>query len=296
MESSPAQIVLDSNSTPAVLEQPILASRREPEPLGVPTLQFSRKDLEFRFNADGMVDVALRVTNPGPGVSPPRRGRIEVAAFGAFLPWEPLTVFRVPRLRPRQSTLVELRVRRTPAAGGLPPEPPREPKSALPLVARAPGTIWDLLKSAMTAFGGLERCAPGAPIFAGNLNVHIGTASVERHLSGALRVYPGRINVAVFEVGRRGDAYRFEVRSSDPSWEASLHHFYGRAGELESEIMSGEWYDRNGGLAVILAVKPPDECRRGAIEVHVEQRSSGRIAVVEFDLDQKALGAGCYTV
>src|SRR5262245_51241199 len=222
MQSSSAQNVLDST----LLEQPSLAPRPELDPHAVPTLQFSRKDLEFRFDADGMVDISLHVTNPGAGMSPPRRGRIEVAAFGAFLPWEPLTTFKVPRLRPGESTLIKLRVPRMALGGELPPEPPREPKPVLPLIARAPGTIEDLLTSAMSAFRGVERREPGAPIFAGNLNVHIGKTSVERHLSGALRVYPGRINVAEFNVGHEKAEYRFELRGDDMNWQASLHQLW----------------------------------------------------------------------
>ena len=288
MQSSSAQHVLES-SPDTVLETPLFARPLQPSPDCVPTLQFSRTDLEFRFDADGTVDISLHVTNPGPGMSPPRRGRVEVAAFGAFLPWQPLTTFRVPRLRPGESTFVKLRVPRTALGGDLPPEPPREPKFILPLVARQAG-VTGAFRALMKRLTGMADDSTATRL-AGNLNVHIGKTSVERHLSGALRLYAGVMNMAFFYVGTGDDEYRFEVRADDPTWQPSLRHQ-----DMRREIIAGEWYSLSVGLPVTLAVSPPPECRRGGVEVHVEQRSSGRIAVVEFDLDQKALGAGCYTV
>jgi hypothetical protein len=237
----------------------------------------------FHYEADGTVAIALRVTNPGPGFSPPRRGRIEQAAFGAFVPWTPLTDFRVPRLRPGESTLIELRVPRTALGGELPPEDPPQRKP----IARAPAFPAALMRTFFESMGIPDR---GVPLrFAGNLNVHIGIRYVERHLSGPLRVYPGEANIADFVVGTGQDAYRFELRCDDPTWTACLY--------LGEKLRLGEWYDDDpGGLDVTLEVIPPAECRRGAMEVHVEQRSTGRIAIVEFDLDPTANEAGCYTV
>ena len=45
-----------------------------------------------------------------------------------------------------------------------------------------------------------------------------------------------------------------------------------------------------------VAVEPPARCRRGALEVRIEQRSSGERAIVELDLDPRARGAGCYAL
>jgi len=47
---------------------------------------------------------------------------------------------------------------------------------------------------------------------------------------------------------------------------------------------------------LVLALVPPAACRRGSVAVHVEQRSTGRVAVVEFSLDAAAAGPGCYVV
>jgi hypothetical protein len=163
----------------------------------------------------------------------------------------------------------------------------------LPAVARARRTIDDLVES---LFKMPEQFDPmTSPHLAGNLNVHIGATSVERHLSGPLRVYPGQMNLAFFDVGVGDDAYRFELRGDEVTWQASLHQMSNMT-EVGSEVIAGEWYSFPAHSSVVLAVAPPAECRRGAIEVHVEQRSTGRMAIVEFDLDPSALEAGCYTV
>jgi hypothetical protein len=47
-------------------------------------------------------------------------------------------------------------------------------------------------------------------------------------------------------------------------------------------------------MMVVLAVRPRVVCENGNLEVHVKRRSSQKTAVVEFDLDPTAQGAGCY--
>jgi hypothetical protein len=47
---------------------------------------------------------------------------------------------------------------------------------------------------------------------------------------------------------------------------------------------------------VALTVHPPKECSEDEAEVHVTQRSTGEVAIVEFSLDPNAAGPGCYTV
>jgi len=43
-------------------------------------------------------------------------------------------------------------------------------------------------------------------------------------------------------------------------------------------------------------MKPPSDCEQGVIEVRVCQRSTGRHAMVEFSLDPRAVGPGCFVV
>jgi hypothetical protein len=47
---------------------------------------------------------------------------------------------------------------------------------------------------------------------------------------------------------------------------------------------------------MMLALCPPKDCGSGTVEVHVEQRSTGQSAVVEFSLDPNAAGPGCFVV
>jgi hypothetical protein len=58
------------------------------------------------------------------------------------------------------------------------------------------------------------------PHWAGNINVFVGGKAVERHVAKALRVYPGRMNMAMFIVGSFGkaDAYSFELVGLAPDW------------------------------------------------------------------------------
>jgi len=47
---------------------------------------------------------------------------------------------------------------------------------------------------------------------------------------------------------------------------------------------------------LMLALRPPQVCVQGNALVHVEQRSNGKRAVVEFSLDAHARGPGCFVV
>ena len=45
-----------------------------------------------------------------------------------------------------------------------------------------------------------------------------------------------------------------------------------------------------------LAGTPAEQCEQGQLDVHVTERSSNRTAVVEFSMDPRAAGPGCFTV
>jgi hypothetical protein len=141
----------------------------------------------------------------------------------------------------------------------------------------------------------------GNPHWAGNLNVFIGPQAVERHLAQALRVYPGRTNLAIFVVGTDRDAYSFHLAGGGATWGARLFDMTPQASlHLDlckvSPLAEDRWIEMDGRRMLMLALVPPLDCERGTAEVHVEQRSSGRTAVVEFSLDPTAAGPGCYVV
>jgi len=248
--------------------------------------RLKRIDVHFQYDRNGVIDIAFTLVNHGSQPSPAQQGVIEEAPFGAFVPWRPLTTFEVPSLNPGQSTRVHLQVPRTAPAGREPPDPPPTAR-----VRRLLDAISGLARTWNT---GDPTEDADVPCFAGNLNVHIGSESVERHLSGPLRVHAGRLNYAMFFVGEGTDSYRFDLRGEAAYWDAFLCEaitFHFTDGELEL----GQWYPGTMGH-VFLALHPPAECRQGAVEVLVEQQSTGRVAVVEFDLDPQSLGAACYTV
>jgi hypothetical protein len=55
----------------------------------------------------------------------------------------------------------------------------------------------------------------------------------------------------------------------------------------------GEWFPLSGPGMLFLALCPPRDAHRGIVEVHVEQKSTGQTAVVEFELDARAAGPRC---
>jgi hypothetical protein len=140
----------------------------------------------------------------------------------------------------------------------------------------------------------------GQPYWAGNINVFIGREPVERHMAQALRIYPGRTNMAMFLVGDRGrwDAFAFELVGLKPEWKAALYDattnktLVTNSADIPIEEM--QWVESNNGLMVMLATQPPADCKTGNLEVHVTRRSCGKTAVVEFSMDSAAKGPGCY--
>jgi hypothetical protein len=141
----------------------------------------------------------------------------------------------------------------------------------------------------------------GTPHWIGNINVLVGAKDVERHLAKALRVYPGRANLAWFVVGSGGsDSYSFRLEGLSQDWEAKLFDMTSRSlimnVDATNPIVPGQWIPSNGSRLMLLALSPPKKCPGGTVAVHVTQQSTGRTAAVEFDLDPKAAGRGCYVV
>jgi hypothetical protein len=66
--------------------------------------------------------------------------------------------------------------------------------------------------------------------------------------------------------------------------------------DLCTPVSEGHWIEVHGQSLMMLAIRPPEGCRQGKLDVHVEQQSTGAEAVVEFSLDPKAAGPGCYVV
>jgi len=283
-------------------------------------LAVSRTDIQFFNVGEDEVTIEIQVTNASSQASRPTVAMVSAAAFGAFVPWQPLASLSIPRLLPGQTRVLRARgipVRAEPLGRadsvpprrllgvlGLagdspdetsPPNPLPDPGRGLgeglasPFPRRLPADLMQLL---------LQE----TPHWAGNINVHVGNKDVERHLSRALRVYPGRLNLAWFFVGSPGrDAYALRLGGLGKTWDAKLFDMTARESLAPSvsetaAIGPGDWIETDGTRILLLAMRPPKNCSAGTVEVCVTQRSSGRKAIVEFSLDPSAAGRGCYVV
>jgi hypothetical protein len=280
-------------------------------------------DISFQDLDAESVTIRVNVRNEGERRSKLTLMRLESAPLGAFVPWQPLAVLSVPPIEPGATRELSINVKRshlTPLgnfdrippskviAAVSSPDEPSQPQSAL--------EVWlnllrqrDTGRSAATNFAATTGClAPdlwellgrGQPHWAGNINVFIGARAVERHLAQALRVYPGRPNLAMFMVGGLGkrDAYAFDLAGLPPDWEAALYDVTNArtlvVGSSDAPIPERQWVETTGGLMIMMATHPPADCQEGNLEVHVTRQSCQKTAVVEFNLDPSAQGAGCY--
>jgi hypothetical protein len=274
-------------------------------------LSVSRSDITFANITEEEVAIEVRVTNPSVWPSAATRMVLQAAPMGAFVPWQPLATLDVPALRGGETRTVRTLVRalqlrplgdpaRVPpkkllTALGLADEPPRRPR-------RKKRTADPLADMGSLPADPMQLLRPGQTHWIGNINVHIGKVAVERHLARALRVVPGHVNVAWFMVGsRRRDAYAFHLNDQGRDWHATLHDTTSHKTLIvnvaeAAPLEPNQWITGGGTRMMMLYLRPPRGCKAGSIEVHVTQRSTGREAVVEFLLDPKAAGPGCYVV
>jgi len=286
-------------------------------------LRVERTDISFQDLAGDRLRIQVTVHNPGARRSQPTSMRLESAPLGAFVPWQPLTVLPVPALEPGDSRELSIEVAHAhPAPLGefnrIPPKRLLTAVNAPDQPSPPPGglmTVLNLLRKGRTARpapGGVatksaslapdmwELLGRGQPHWAGNINVFVGTRRVERHLAKALRVYPDCTNLAMFVVGGPGrpDAYAFDLVGLSPDWKAALYDVTNNTTLLvdpsDAPIQETQWVESARGLMVMLATYPPAGCQEGNLEVHVTRRSSGKTAIVEFNLDPTAQGPGCY--
>jgi hypothetical protein len=289
-------------------------------------LRVERTDISFQDLSGDRVRILVTVHNDGACRSEPTFVGLESAPFGAFVPWKPLAVLAVPALEPGESRELRTEVKRPRpvALGDFDRVPPMKmltavnsPDQPTPRPGAGFMALLELLRGrqrARIAPRGFK--VPGTPLapdlwdivgreqphWAGNINVFIGTQPVERHLAKALRVYPGRANLAMFIVGgpRNRDAFAFDLMRSLPDWDAALYDVTNNRTLLvdssNAPIKEKHWVESTAGLMVMLVTRPPIGCRTGDIEVRVTRRSSGKTAVVEFNLDPNSQGTGCYAV
>jgi hypothetical protein len=283
-------------------------------PASAPGLRADRTDITFSNLSADLVRIDVRVTNEDRLPSPPTEVQVQSAPLGAFLTWRPLFTLAVPLLLPRQSVVVSgvawtLRPNPLGAARSVTPARLQEALLATP-EAEAPAEPDSPRRSAR-----LRRLRrPPSPVlandplallgrdgvhWAGNIDVLLHRKPVERHLAQALRVYPGQTNAALFHVGDRTDGYRFSLTGMADEWQAGLvglEHGVSLRPGCGWEVGLDEWLELRAHSLFFLLLRPPVDAERGEVQVHVERQSDGAEAVVEFSLDARAAGAGCYTV
>jgi hypothetical protein len=279
-----------------------------------------RTDIEFFNVGANEVAIEIEVTNLSGRLSPPSSAVVMAAPFGAFVPWQPVVTLPVPRLAPGKVQLLRttaLAIQPEPL-GSPDRVPPRRLLTALALeddsprkrsgkenTGRKAGA--DVLSNFMPGTRALpadlmKMILQSTPHWIGNINVMVGQTDVERHLARAVRVYPGRVNMAWFFVGSAGrDAYAFRLEGVAEDWQARLFDMTARDSLVldvnkNPELAPEVWIETTHTRCMLLALQPPKSCPAGTIKVHVTQRSTGRTAVVEFSLDPRAAGRGCYVV
>jgi hypothetical protein len=280
-----------------VLERPSTSIGR---PTGA-LLQVRREEIDFEDIAPGRVAIRITVHNRGDAPSRPTGAAVSAAPLGAFLPWSPLARLAVPRLEPGEATVLTAdAVRPSPAALGAADQiSPRSllrawSKADAPRHVNAPETT---TPDPILPADPMELIGHRNMHWAGNLDVFIrGGNEVERHFARALRVYPGRINCTMFKVGTGRDAYRYEIRGAD-DWQAGLYDLsFSRSLRTRDghRLAPGAWHEMRTTSLLVLGLVPPAGCTARGVEVRVQQRSSGKTAVVEFGLDPAAPGPGCF--
>jgi hypothetical protein len=271
-------------------------------------LEVDRDDIVFFDAAPGRVRIEVTVWNRGVDPSAPTAATLMAAPLGAFVPWQPLMTLPVPAIEPGGSAVLRAEAaRRTPRPLGppdrVPPAPAPDGAGRRRRGARGPAPA-----RGRTTAGGpslpydlFDLLRSGNANFAGNLNVFVAGRAVERHLARALRVYPGRPNFAMFVVGSGPDAYAFRLTGDGAGWGARLYDGTDQQSLAIDPrdavpLAPDGWIAVEGQRMMFLVLEPPVDCPKGTVEVHVLQRSSGKRAVVEFDLDPHAAGPGCFVV
>lgn len=283
-------------------------------------LRVDREGIRFHNLTREQVRISIEVRNHGRVRSRPTRMRVEAAPFGAFLAWTPIQTLLVPPLDPGATTFVETtlqQARRGPLTGsdrGIPRwvrtltgsdddgmRPMNQlgrlgPRLAL-ILGQARSVQRNAAEQGLLPPDLLELAEGPRPHWMGNLNIWLGSRAVERHFAPRLRVRAGRPNVAMFALGGQ-DQYALHVDGHGLDWNTSIIDYSaGRRVETQSYPgADGPWHVCVDQGVLFLVLRPAAGTQRGKLDVCVTQRSSGRHAYVEFDLDSSAQGPGCLTI
>src|SRR5262245_37554913 len=227
-------------------------------------LQVRREDIVFANVSPEVVRIEVTVRNDGFGPSRPATAMLQSAPLGAFVPWRPLALLRVPSLEPGESVVVSAEATPTLPAPLGPPDrvAPRQLLTALGAEDDRPATARPARPLATDLLRLVGR--PGTH-WAGNLNIFIGGKAVERHLAQALRAYPGQGNVAMFVVGSGPDEYRFRLEGDAAGWDVTLFDatHQARVIDLKEAVPPAAWVPVHATALMLLALRPPSDCKQG---------------------------------
>jgi hypothetical protein len=273
-------------------------------------LRVDRTGIRFWNSSPDTVTIEFSVRNTGAGRTSATEALIQAAPLGAFVAWSDLGRVAVPALEPGQEIVLRAQAACDPLPAQTSPptaaRPQRLERARLRTARdlfdrRRPEAVSDPVSLGTLPADPLRTLMHSRPHWAGNLNIFVGRTPTERHMAMHLAVQPGRLNMAMFVVGTGSDAYRFHLEGKAASWDARLlgcsAPSRARGEEVNDRpIPLDEWVQMLGQTPMMLAFKPPEDCREGSLDVHVEQQSTGKEAIVEFGFDPSAEGPGCYTV
>jgi hypothetical protein len=274
-------------------------------------LVVEREEISFWNVSPERVSIEIPIHNHGDVISEPTVAEISAAPLGAFVKWRPLVSLPVPSLLPGETHVLRTEaIQRHPRPlGDANRIPPHKILTALAQDDERPENVrsrgWFANPKPLVGGQTLQLLPFDINEFfthanvhwAGNLNVFVGRQSVERHHAKAVRIYPGKLNIAYFVVGCGPDAYSFQIAGMGADWEVGLFSPQSELSKREAPpISEGDWVVVRGPEMMMLKMCPPRNCAAGTLEVHVCQRSTQREAVVEFSLDPSAAGPGCYVV
>ena len=252
-----------------------------------------REDIRFGDGEAGTVWLDVEVHNTGSARSKATGMSVGVAPFGAFVESEPVGVLEVPSVPAGGSRVVSARFRRRPDEGLEPVgDVGRWRKRAAGNAAwRASQERYSLQVMQMEFMRDIQSLQGGTGTsttsWAGNFDVHIGESAAERHCSSAVKLEAGKRNWAVFVVGRGPGTFRFDFLGDGRAWGPALW-------TPGSNLAPQKWVGLAGESPVILRVAPPEGTTEGLLAVSVEQRSSGKCALVEFGFGVDCIPPRCF--
>jgi hypothetical protein len=243
-----------------------------------------REGIDWRGGIGGApLEIRLAFENPGTVRTAPATARVEVAAFGAFLPWRPLTAVSVPAIPPGGRIVLTAT-----AQGDLP-----DRENAADLVAQmdnaeSANDIMSLMAKVLRAafaWKDVDQLNMNPIHFVGNLNVFVSRRkTVERHQQRAIGLRPGHSNFTMFAVGDgKHDVYSLRLEA-EPGWDVQL---------------SGCPWDTPIGIesqSIAASITPPIGVEYGRIGIWVKRHSTGEEVPVEFELAVDARTLTCGTI